>query len=98
MRRSAILVGTWRMTERLQAIVQALDPISAELGRVPTDAQEMMNKLFAQLADIQTLGTDTRLALDKLQEAHHEQAEKVASVERMITEIHRRLMMTVAAD
>lgn len=88
----------WNLTERLQAIVEALDPISSELGRVPTGAEEMMRKLFGQLDEIQTLGTDTRLTLDQLRKAHHEQAEKVARVETMIFEIHQRLMMTVVVD
>jgi hypothetical protein len=93
--RAGELIGGSILAER-PAYVQ--DAFRRHHAQVPSGAEEMIRKIFGQLDEIQALGTDTRLAFDQLRKAHHEQAEKVARVEKMISEIHQRLMMTVAVD
>jgi len=84
--------------DRLRAIADSMDPISAELNKVPSGAGALMMKLFAQLDDIQTLGTDTQVSIKNLLKMHQPQDDRVLKLERMVTQLHQRLMATVASD
>ncbi len=88
----------WQLVDRLRAIADSLDPISAELNKVPSSAGELMIKLFAQLDDIQTLGTDTQMSVEKLLKVHQAQEDRLLQLEQMIAQLHQRLMTTVARD
>lgn len=87
----------WQLVHRLRAIADSLDPISAELTKVPSGAGALMIKLFSQLQEIQTLGTDTQISVEKLLEMHQLQDQRLLQIERMTSQLHQRLMATVAA-
>ena len=88
----------WNVVDRLKAIADSLDPISAELTKVPSGAGALMIKLFSQLQDIHTLGTDTQMSVEKLLKVHQAQDDRLLQVEQMTAQLHQRLMTTVARD